>query len=285
MWGDEDDPARREQKRQDELYQQGWADHLEAVRKGHEDYAASKQRQAEHDREWDRREKAHQAYHERVREREQQKINFERHQETAERWSKPWSSTRETKSTDGGIHFGQTPCCPYRHGGSAQEGISQPTSSWLSALGRLLGRALAGIFLIFVLPVAIIIAMKYIDPDKRPTVTQPKTIVDHGRTSPPPQASTCNVGNYTANSGTLHLFTPEINTETGEIFVNGVDTAGPTIPFRFIWGDGTVTVGWFPQRKIYKKRPYTSAITCYQVWVVAKHQDGLLARAAIAVSP
>jgi len=95
----------------------------------------------------------------------------------------------------------------------------------------------------------------------------------------------CNAGGYAANAGTLRLFPPEINKATREIVVNGVDSAQPTTPFRFIWGDGTLTVGWFPQRKIYKKRPFTIQTNCYQVWVVANHADGSTTEAAIAVSP
>jgi hypothetical protein len=52
------------------------------------------------------------------------------------------------------------------------------------------------------------------------------------------ESSTCDVGKYTADAGTLHLFTPEINQATREIVVNGVDSARPTTPFRFIWGRG-----------------------------------------------
>lgn len=100
-----------------------------------------------------------------------------------------------------------------------------------------------------------------------------------------PESSTCNVGKYTADSGTLHLSAPEINQRTGEIIVNGMDSARPITPFRFIWGDGTVTIGWFPQKKIYKKRPYSRDTNCYQVWVVATHSDGSTAEVARAVNP
>jgi hypothetical protein len=98
------------------------------------------------------------------------------------------------------------------------------------------------------------------------------------------ESATCNVGSYTANAGTLHLYTPEIDVGTREMVVNGVDLARPTVPFRFTWGDGTMTVGWFPQKKIYKTRPYSKDQNCYQVWVVANHPDGSTAEAAIAVS-
>ena len=122
-------------------------------------------------------------------------------------------------------------------------------------------------------------------PDRPGPIGSQRNPVVGNERIPSPESPTCNVGNYTADSGTLHLFAPEINKGTGEIVVTGVDTARPTTPFRFIWGDGTVSVGWFPQRKIYKTRPYTRETNCYQVWVVATHQDGSLAEAARAVSP
>jgi hypothetical protein len=95
----------------------------------------------------------------------------------------------------------------------------------------------------------------------------------------------CNVGNFTADAGTLHLFPPEINKATGEMVVNGVDSARPSTPFRFIWGDGTMTLGWFPQRRIYKTPSYGAQKGCYRVWVVATHQDESTVEAAWALSP
>jgi hypothetical protein len=50
-------------------------------------------------------------------------------------------------------------------------------------------------------------------------------------------------------------------------------------------GEGTMTVGWFPQKKIYKKPPYRRDTNCYQVWVVETHPDGSTTEAAKAVIP
>lgn len=99
------------------------------------------------------------------------------------------------------------------------------------------------------------------------------------------ESSACNVGKYAANAGTLHLFPPEINKATGEMIVNGVDSSRPSTPFRFIWGDGTMTLGWFPQRRIYKTSSYGAQKNCYRIWVVATHQDQSTVEAAWALSP
>jgi hypothetical protein len=36
-----------------------------------------------------------------------------------------------------------------------------------------------------------------------------------------------------------------------QVFVNGVDTRAPALPFTFVWGDGFSTTGFFPQYKTY----------------------------------
>lgn len=50
---------------------------------------------------------------------------------------------------------------------------------------------------------------------------------------------------------TLSASILEINTTTGVVKVNGVDTSQPQVPFTFTWGDGTSSQGWFPQEHLY----------------------------------
>jgi hypothetical protein len=35
------------------------------------------------------------------------------------------------------------------------------------------------------------------------------------------------------------------------VFLNGGDPRAPSNPFTFIWGDGSTTIGFFPQTKTY----------------------------------
>lgn len=77
---------------------------------------------------------------------------------------------------------------------------------------------------------------------------------------------------------TLHLYAPIVDQTTGTVVIQGVDTARPRTPFRFEWGDGTTSIGWFPQKKIYPKVGHS-----YKVHVVATYQDGSHADASVAV--
>lgn len=54
--------------------------------------------------------------------------------------------------------------------------------------------------------------------------------------------------------GTLSASVTEINTSTGKVVINGVDTSSPSIPFSFIWGDGSSSSGWFPQQHLYSDK-------------------------------
>jgi hypothetical protein len=64
---------------------------------------------------------------------------------------------------------------------------------------------------------------------------------------------------------TLSLFSPSINTNTGEVTVNGIDSRQPSTPFTFDWGDGTSINGWFPQSHTYvdKTRNYVVIVTSH----------------------
>ncbi|MGD1095523.1 MAG: hypothetical protein ABSB35_26450 [Bryobacteraceae bacterium] len=70
---------------------------------------------------------------------------------------------------------------------------------------------------------------------------------------------------------TLQLFAPSIDRTGHSIVLNGVDTRRPTKPFQFEWGDGTVSRGFFPQRKIYSKHGPHAA---YTVRVLSTYPDG-----------
>jgi formylglycine-generating enzyme required for sulfatase activity len=69
--------------------------------------------------------------------------------------------------------------------------------------------------------------------------------------------------------GTLRLFDPTIDAGTHTVTLNGVDTAQPTTPFHFDWGDGTESVGFFPQTKVYQQSGRT-----YSIKVMATYPDG-----------
>lgn len=50
---------------------------------------------------------------------------------------------------------------------------------------------------------------------------------------------------------TLSVWVQEIDSGSGEVLLNGVDSQGPPDPFTWIWGDGDTTEGWFPQSHVY----------------------------------
>jgi hypothetical protein len=76
------------------------------------------------------------------------------------------------------------------------------------------------------------------------------------------------IARQTSNAGTLRLFDPQIDRSALKIVLNGVDSARPTTPFHFDWGDGSESAGFFPQTKIY------SQAGTYTVKVVASYPDG-----------
>jgi hypothetical protein len=67
---------------------------------------------------------------------------------------------------------------------------------------------------------------------------------------------------------TLSAFVQSLNSE-GTVVVNGVDTAQPTTPFTFFWGDGSSTSGFFPQQ-----HTYSDASRNYVVTVTATENTG-----------
>jgi hypothetical protein len=61
---------------------------------------------------------------------------------------------------------------------------------------------------------------------------------------------------------TLSAFAESLN-PNGTVVVNGADSAGPTTPFVFAWGDGSSTSGFFPQQHTYAdtSRNYVITVT------------------------
>ena len=70
-------------------------------------------------------------------------------------------------------------------------------------------------------------------------------------------------------ASTLSLFDPVADSNTGYVSLNGVDTAEPTTPFTFDWGDGTVESSWFPG-----EHTYADVCIDYAVTVTAHYEGG-----------
>jgi len=76
------------------------------------------------------------------------------------------------------------------------------------------------------------------------------------------------IARQTSNAGTLRLFDPQIDPSARKVVLNGVDTARPSTPFHFDWGDGSESVGFFPQTKTYDQQG------TYSVKVIASYPNG-----------
>jgi serine/threonine protein kinase len=99
------------------------------------------------------------------------------------------------------------------------------------------------------------------DEESGPQAPQPSVSIPK-RTAPPSEGAA-------TSSPTLRLFAPHVDPGTGVVTLNGVDSAHPTAPFLFEWGDGTSTSGFFPQSKTYQSGNRT-----YTIRVTAEHADG-----------
>jgi hypothetical protein len=64
---------------------------------------------------------------------------------------------------------------------------------------------------------------------------------------------------------TLYVFTPSINSTTGDVEINGVDIRNLIGPFTWEWGDGEITYGWFPQTHQFadKTKNYVVKVTSH----------------------
>jgi hypothetical protein len=68
---------------------------------------------------------------------------------------------------------------------------------------------------------------------------------------------------------TITLSVQSLDTSTGSVTINGVDTQGPTTPFTWNWGDGSMTSGFFPQ-----SHTYTTTTKNYIAKVTANYSGG-----------
>jgi hypothetical protein len=67
----------------------------------------------------------------------------------------------------------------------------------------------------------------------------------------------------------LTISIQSIDTDTGHVIVNGVDTQGPQIPFTWDWGDGQVTSGFFP-----RQHTYSNLTKNYIITTTSHYSDG-----------
>jgi hypothetical protein len=68
---------------------------------------------------------------------------------------------------------------------------------------------------------------------------------------------------------TLFLKIESINRSNGNVSINGNDSKAPSIPFTWIWGDGNINSGWFPQ-----SHSYVDITKNYIVKVVSHYSNG-----------
>ena len=68
---------------------------------------------------------------------------------------------------------------------------------------------------------------------------------------------------------TLMAYVYTTDDVSGEVEVSGLDSARPSTPFTFTWGDGQAEDGWFPMRHTYQDRTRN-----YLVRVTAHYADG-----------
>lgn len=200
--------AAEAQREADASVAKGVKEFQDNVARGHEKWH---QDQAEKSARWEseaaEKERAHQARHASVREMEQDKRMSEYWGKKWERQNKRWSHGRET--TRGPSSGGE-----------------------LSPLGGLISIAIFGLVVIFVVTHPTFFGTQtqgsaptiHTPSDTAPAGFRHNPAVGHGRTLFP-KSTACNAGNYAPDAGTLHLFAPEINRETREIVLNGVDTA------------------------------------------------------------
>ncbi len=68
---------------------------------------------------------------------------------------------------------------------------------------------------------------------------------------------------------TLRIGIQSISAYNGTVKINGEDSKSPSIPFTWLWGDGNITNGFFPQSHTYEDRTKN-----YLVKVIANYSDG-----------
>jgi hypothetical protein len=84
------------------------------------------------------------------------------------------------------------------------------------------------------------------------------------------QAQTFNYdGIISGKTGSLIPFVAALDKDLGVVQVSGVDTKSPTTPFKFEWGDGSSSSGFFPINHTYSDKTKD-----YSVRVTATYSDG-----------
>jgi len=80
-------------------------------------------------------------------------------------------------------------------------------------------------------------------------------------------------------SATLAVGVQEIDRITGRVVISGVDTAQPSIPFTFAWGDGIQDAGWFPMT-----HTYADTARDYEATVTAHYGAGRVGKEVVTIS-
>lgn len=78
---------------------------------------------------------------------------------------------------------------------------------------------------------------------------------------------------------TLSVFVSSVDKVLGVVQINGVDLKAPTTPFRFEWGDGSISNGFFPIN-----HSYTDKTKNYKVSITANYADGTTDKVEVIVS-
>ena len=91
----------------------------------------------------------------------------------------------------------------------------------------------------------------------------------------------------TGEPSTLSVGIVSLDTATGVVQFNGVDTQGPTTPFAWAWGDGSVSDGFFPQSHTYTDRQRNYVVTVVSTYAGGGHDTAgvVVWFAAPAVAP
>jgi hypothetical protein len=93
---------------------------------------------------------------------------------------------------------------------------------------------------------------------------------------PETSSASCYSSLLSASPPTLSAFVESQDDANGTIEVNGVDTAEPTTPFQFAWGDGSTTSGFFPQQHIYSNTNQN-----YEITITATENNGSIQTTSI----
>jgi hypothetical protein len=96
--------------------------------------------------------------------------------------------------------------------------------------------------------------------------------------SPETGTASCYSSLLSASPPTLSANIESQNNANGAVEVNGVDTAEPTTPFQFAWGDGATTSGFFPQQHIYSNTSQN-----YEITITATENNGSIQTVSIAL--